>query len=575
MPCRSSARETIRRKRNSIAAAFIGGLSIVLTVPACAASPERELAEWWEAEPIPAVDVSFAPDGLVPLPEGCHPALRASFAKYTNLVAPNGKPIHFLAEGGVSDEVLVRARELARFFLTDVPGSVHGADKAAIANAMADRRATLACFSDAGAADRALAGPLGVLPLYLQSLCADASVVEGSSAYLDGSVRDTTLQEVFHLVYGAGIHWARRDLEGELEGAMRAAIREGRWSTRLGWVLERSSAFEYATNVLDVHYGLWAHDPEGTGASFGGEYRFCDRAGIERGDPLGVRALRTFLPDALAFACSVAPDFEGDFSLAHDPGLAYTEKSRYLVDVRLTGTKPSGIVGNERDNVLAGNAGDNRIDGGGGHDAVRLAGSRSEYDVSLGDGVVVVSDRRAGRDGTDVLLSIECLHFADGARALGDEPCPGGAALALAGPLSRGRAQPPEFELDLAAHIDAVAEEIAILYDADGDGILRAEEVPADFRRLLSFADVNADGSTSRDELAQGVGLALAGPGFVEIDPDREVQRVFANLDANGDGRIEREELPEELLAGFDGVDANGDGAIVPSELLRSFARER
>ena len=89
------------------------------------------------------IDTSTSPLGVVLLPEELGKTLNGLFAKYTKHMAPNGKPIHIFAQAGVSDLQVVRAREILKYHLTDAPDTQYGHDKTALANRMADVRATL------------------------------------------------------------------------------------------------------------------------------------------------------------------------------------------------------------------------------------------------------------------------------------------------------------------------------------------------------------------------------------------------------------------------------------------------
>ena len=75
-----------------------------------------------------------------------------------------------------------------------------------------------------------------------------------------------------------------------------------------------------------------------------------------------------FWPDYLTFNAHIVPARStGTFSIASRRGsIEYTLKSRYLVNITLTGDKDTGIRGNDQDNRLTGNEGDNRIEGGAG-----------------------------------------------------------------------------------------------------------------------------------------------------------------------------------------------------------------
>jgi hypothetical protein len=551
-------------------------LLAAVLVSSCVFGPERPAYPWDGESPIPPIDTSASPNGVVALPDAADPALRQIFARYTSLTAPNGRPIHFLAQAGVSDAQLVRAREVMRFYLTDAPGTRFGEDKSRVANAMADRRATLVYFENEAGSFEAQDGPLPLLPLFYQDLYAAESVVEGSAPYLENTVRDATLEEVFHLVQGAGIRWALPEYQAILEDAARDAVRHRRWFTNTAWVFEGSTAFEYVISVIDVFYGLWAHDPQGSGESFGGEYRFLDRAQIEEHDRPGIEALRMFLPDTFAIDCTLDEDFSGTFSMRYDPAVSYTNKSRYLQDVRLTGSNHADLIGNELDNTLAGNAGSNQIDGGPGYDVVVLAGARDEYELFQppGDEPLVVTDLLAGRDGTDMLAGIECLHFSDGTLPLVGE-CRGEKRLAMRFSIGEWNHEkppaPPEF--DLESHVASVVDELFALFDADGDGGLTEAEVTGDFLVLIALADGNVDGIATRAELDVVVESAFTEQP-IATEHDMEIQVVFARFDLDRDGRLAPGELPLELIEGFADVDADGDGYITPSELIPTFARD-
>ena len=80
---------------------------------------------------------------VVPTPEAYPRHKSWGFDRYAEVLAPNGEPIKIFAAPGVADEMVIRARNVLRFFLTDVPGTRFGADKRAVANAMANHGATL------------------------------------------------------------------------------------------------------------------------------------------------------------------------------------------------------------------------------------------------------------------------------------------------------------------------------------------------------------------------------------------------------------------------------------------------
>ncbi|MDY0870629.1 DUF4214 domain-containing protein [Dongia rigui] len=70
------------------------------------------------------------------------------------------------------------------------------------------------------------------------------------------------------------------------------------------------------------------------------------------------------------------------------------------------------IVGNTSDNTLSGGAGNDQLDGGAGFDTAEFSGKTSDYLVAtLADGRVRVEDLRTGKDGVDILDSVEKIVF--------------------------------------------------------------------------------------------------------------------------------------------------------------------
>ena len=127
---------------------------------------------------------------------------RQVFVKYTKLIAPNGKPIHFLAQDGWSDHRILKARNVMQHVLTDVPGTRFGADKSVIANSMADRKATMVLFNTEPDLREAFENTdLGEADLSMQDLRANECPVEGDDDYMAHRTRDASFEENIHLVH--------------------------------------------------------------------------------------------------------------------------------------------------------------------------------------------------------------------------------------------------------------------------------------------------------------------------------------------------------------------------------------
>ena len=373
-------------------------------------------------EVLDRIDTSTSPYGIVPLPEELGKTLNGLFSKYTKHKAPNGKPIHIFAQSGVSDLQLVRAREILKYHLTDAPGTQYGFDKSAISNRMADVRATL-IYTDTEIKSFATRPILRNSNLRIQDLYATESPVEGSYEYLNNKgkpgerfTRDASYEEIMHLVHDKGLEDILPEYHREIVEAEKAAVAADIYH------YGRLAPHEYIITGFDIYFGLWDHNPQGDGKSFGEEYPFHTKEEMKAGDPALYDLVEKFWPKYLTYNAYIDPSFEGTFSIVRDENTAYTFKSQYLINIILTGKKNTNILGNDQDNRLTGNDGNNVITGGRGNDIIsggegedtaEFSGGYSEYEVTKGDNKTIVTDSVPGRDGKDVLTDIEILKFKD------------------------------------------------------------------------------------------------------------------------------------------------------------------
>lgn len=368
------------------------------------------------------IDISNSEFGVVTLPEDLGKTLNGLFSKYTKVVAPNGKPIHIFGQSGVSDLQVARAREILKYHLTDAPGTQYGEDKSGVANRMGDVRATL-CYTDTELKAFALYDIIDKTKLATQDLYATESLVEGSYEYINNKgkpgerfTRDASYEEIFHLVHGKGMQHVVPAYHKEIAEAEKAAVEGKRY------FYGRPSPHEYIITGFDLYFGLWDHDPQGDGKSFGEEYPFHTKVEMKEGDPLLYDLVEKWWPKYLTYNAYIDPSFEGTFSTVLDKENEYTFKSQYLVNITLTGNKNTNVLGNSQANKLTGNDGDNIITGGEGNDTLNggegtdaavFRGDYAEYKVEKTENKYTVTDSVEGRDGKDELTNIEVLQFKD------------------------------------------------------------------------------------------------------------------------------------------------------------------
>lgn len=405
-------------------------LMITLLLLSCAVSGTG----YGQIVTLPDIDISDSPNGIVYLPENIPSIFTKTFSKYTKVIAPNGKPIHFLAQDGWTDDQIVKARNVLEFILTDFPGSEYGSNKTAVANAMAERKAAMVLFNTPKELGKALRGLSNKTNLSMQDLRANECPWEGSNDYMRHITRDAAYEEILHLVYDYGIKKVLPEMVAEIQRANDTA-------TELG--SRENNPDEYAAVLLDIYLDLWCVNPqkyEGyrypdgvpyfrngppevpEGWTHFGRYFANSRAKMKELDPVGYKLIEKFFHPYLTYTPQLPVDFKGTFSLECDESRAYTHKSQHLKNVTLRGSNDAHIIGNGYDNVLTGNSGNNILRGSGGDDRLNgnkgddtavFSGDYADYSVTHNEGFVTVSDKRMNRDGTDTLTNIEFIQFSN------------------------------------------------------------------------------------------------------------------------------------------------------------------
>jgi hypothetical protein len=360
---------------------------------------------------LPNIDISKSPNGIVPMPDNVDEVFKI-FDRYTKVMAPNGKPIHIVAEKGYTDDQVIYARKILKNHLTDIPGSVYGSDKSAIANAMADNQAILALFYSVDTMTTVKARRFFRSGVNAQDLRAYETILEGTPEYMDkeNPVRDASYEEILHLIQDYGINDAAPVLIEKLWDAYRNALAKGLYT------INSRETNEYFICGLEAYFDIWKHDPSEDGTREG-EYVPITRAELREKDPAMYEIIEEFFGKTWLYTADISSDFEGTFSLSYDEDLTYTNKSRYLQNARLTGNKNSNLIGNDFENNLIGNSGDNIIipgkafdvvDGGDGIDTVVFPGNSSDYAIGRQYGCVVVLSEP---ESENQLTNVERIKF--------------------------------------------------------------------------------------------------------------------------------------------------------------------
>jgi Ca2+-binding EF-hand superfamily protein len=114
--------------------------------------------------------------------------------------------------------------------------------------------------------------------------------------------------------------------------------------------------------------------------------------------------------------------------------------------------------------------------------------------------------------------------------------------------------------------------------DTDGDGALSTDEL-ASVSQSLRTLDRNSDGQLTPNEIAPAPagqrGGRFGGPpgGFGGGRPNPA--EMLTRMDANGDGKVSKSEVPQQMLQRWDRMDTNSDGFIDKKELEQLAERFR
>ncbi|MDP8162323.1 hypothetical protein QJU89_02665 [Pasteurella skyensis] len=339
-----------------------------------------------------------------------------NFNRYTKVTTPNGGSIHIVAQSHLTDEQIIRCRNVLQHYLTDYKGSKYGSDKSAVANKMAENKAILVLLNGQDDGSNPITDKITGQPLYENEI-----QVEGHSWYMkqDYEHRDATFEEILHFVHDNGIGVDGNDdflgglpkYQANIRTAQKNGLAKNLWgrgAENKNWVKElaneNSLTQEYLASVVDSYYGLWGAWKEGDGGMWD-IYTAKTREDIKSKDPMGYALVNEqFFHPYLTYNARIDANLKSNFSLKFDPLKPYTHHSRYLKDITLLGTNNNSVTVNELDNNIIGNIGVN---------TVIFSGKFTEYKISQNNGIIIVKDKISNRDGLNTLSHIEKLQFQD------------------------------------------------------------------------------------------------------------------------------------------------------------------
>lgn len=368
-------------------------------------------------------DLALDGRGLATLDASVDPVYSEAFALYAPVETGSGR-IHVVASHGVTELELLRVRNVLAHGLEPVPGTSEGVTKSDVSAAMVDAGAVLAIFADETAAVVSNSANGAFFDAHGHSavvLLADAIVVEGTEEYMRAAPAiDGTFGSAARLILKTGLASARPAYAGDLETHAQAAITSGVFTPPAG-----DPAAAYLALAMDVHAGVFGHDPDGDGTARSGDAALAatTREELALVDPVGCDWIEAFFSPHHDFQVDLPEAFDGTFDCLPRSWNPYSHRAQHLRRVRLTGTSGGEILGAPFDLVLDGDDGNNnlkgrrgydRIDGGGGFDTAVYSFPYANYEVRFeSDGVVIVEDVHGGHEQTDTLTNIERLQFSD------------------------------------------------------------------------------------------------------------------------------------------------------------------
>ena len=372
---------------------------------------------------LPFIDISNSENGIVPLPVFVSSFFTDVADYYTHIIAPNGESIPIIAQSGVTDSQLIHVRNVLENYLTDIPESAMGSNKSPVLNALSLSNAVLFVLNDPSESESDEFVSLSEAGAIGQTVFASEIFPEGVSEYMASESRDATYSAVLRYVHKYGIKNALPSMQSSVVSLMNDAINNNKFIPASD-LLEEQYDQRYLSLLLETFFGIWGHDPNNDQWAGEHEYGYINRESMSAGDLQAYNLIKGFFGENWSYTVALPVDFNGLFSMKHDPEMPYTNRSKYLKNIKISGVNNIDIIGNMNQNRVLGNQGVNIFEGGGssdffdggqGIDRAVFSGDQGEYALLFpaewNDYKLIIVDFYDSRDGADTLLNVEELDF--------------------------------------------------------------------------------------------------------------------------------------------------------------------
>lgn len=127
------------------------------------------------------------------------------------------------------------------------------------------------------------------------------------------------------------------------------------------------------------------------------------------------------------------------------------------------------------------------------------------------------------------------------------------------------------------ARLAQMAERIFSQRDANSDGKITLDEIPEErrdgFRRMMERLKISPDDGLTKEQFTKAIGQFRQGA--ARPQGAQGLLRRLKAADANQDGKLSREEAPEQMKQFFDRIDGNSDGFLDATEIRRMIERRQ